>query len=645
MKNYSLSVLFLLVCFFNALSQNTEHFCDNILSKAWTAYEQEKFTAALEYLQDVETCDFENDLLQRRQELQTAIFEAIQQQKNVIEIALKEAELQKKKAVQEQKKAERQEAIAVKEKLKAQKLADSFMEKSQGNFTRSWLRLKQYSAIAPEDSLNRLFILEKANALTSLGNQKEAEKLFNKLVELAPAEDQSRYFLMRAKFYLENDRVDEAISDCIRWVNTGALNKFQSSGIAVDMFKGLRKESEAGWLIERLIEENENPEEKVSLLQNLVDHYESEDQPEKALDAIDRARKLDPQNLELLARKGNLLAHFGRQEDAERIFQDFVGRNGITNRPRDTALISAPGINFRIWENDTLIIVTDNKVIIRFNKFKRGNWEGIYRFGTQSADEFINWNKNLIANITTLSGSLIYLGVGVGGNSANFGSINAYDGAFLSFGLAQWTLGTRENPGELPTLMKRIKEIAPKEFQIYFGSYGLDIDPETNYVYGYLQFAGKKVETRDDKEQFRDPIWGFLFAKAGQDPLIKAIQVEHLLERLKSFYYTYKVHGFTLNEIITSEYGVALLLDNHINLPVLVKAAIEAAMNETGLTDPTHWNHEDEQKVLEAYIRLRATKVGRFGPMFDAIGRAKRTKKYVENGFLSEEKGSFIQFQ
>lgn len=288
------------------------------------------------------------------------------------------------------------------------------------------------------------------------------------------------------------------------------------------------------------------------------------------------------------------------------------------------------------------IRITDGQVSASFSRNynnKRG-WEGWYTGGQRPIGDFIRAESDLLKDLK-MTGSSQNLLQAVSENEGKLEAINAYDGAFLSFGIFQWTLGTGDRVGELPALMKKIKATYPDTFLQYFGRYGLDVDEKTNSQTGYLRLNDALINTRALKEQFRSRDWVYRFWRAGGDPKVQAMEVEHALSRLKTFYWNYKAHGFTLNKIITSEYGVALLLDNHVNLPGLVRRALEAAMNETGLKDPGVWGTEEERKVLEAYIRHRATRVNGVGPMYDAINRAKRTANYLKDEVISDERGSF----
>lgn len=283
---------------------------------------------------------------------------------------------------------------------------------------------------------------------------------------------------------------------------------------------------------------------------------------------------------------------------------------------------------------------SDGSVAGTFRYFKKGRWEGFYSRGEHQVRDFIEAESAMLGKLDISPSSQGALRA-VSENEGRLEAINAYDGAFLSFGMFQWTLGTKNNAGELPALVKKLKQNYPDTFQQYFGRFGLDVSEDTNSQSGYLVLNGELINSPELKEQFRSREWVYRFWRAGGDPQVQAISVKHAAGRLEYFYWRWKINGFTLNKIITSEYGVALLLDNHVNLPAHAKLALEAAMNETGLTDPTNWNSEEEQKVLAAYVQQRNKKVGRYGPMHDALGRSGRIAKYVERNILSDRRNSF----
>ena len=90
---------------------------------------------------------------------------------------------------------------------------------------------------------------------------------------------------------------------------------------------------------------------------------------------------------------------------------------------------------------------------------------------------------------------------------------------------------------------------------------------------------------------------------------------------------------------MTSEYGVGLLLDNHVNRPAYVKPCVEKAMNQTNLKKPQNWGTAEERKLINTYLKIRET-YGKY-PMTDADKRADVTKKYLDKGIISDKRGSF----
>jgi hypothetical protein len=120
--------------------------------------------------------------------------------------------------------------------------------------------------------------------------------------------------------------------------------------------------------------------------------------------------------------------------------------------------------------------------------------------------------------------------------------------------------------------------------------------------------------------------------------------VEHALGRLKNFYWkdNFAVLGNKLNLVITSAYGVALLLDNHVNRPSWVKGCVEQAMVQTNLTNPFTWSDQQEQQVIAAYLNIRETYTdGTYQPMSKSRQRADAIYQEVLAGRISDKRGSF----
>ena len=283
----------------------------------------------------------------------------------------------------------------------------------------------------------------------------------------------------------------------------------------------------------------------------------------------------------------------------------------------------------------THVAVSDGTTEKVFGKFKLG----LYTAGNQRPLDFINSHTASLRTLG-LTQSAINVMVSVAENEGNLDAINTWDNAFLSFGMFQWTAGPGNGKGELPALVHKVKKTALEDYETYYGRHGLDVI-DTSETSGYFTLNGRRLETPSAKEQLRTPAWAFYFWLSGQSATVQAVEIEHALSRLRTFYTTdrYRVGSAYVSDLITSEYGVALILDHHVNRPAYVKDCLEAALSQTGLRDPHTWGTAEERRLIAAYLTIRQT----YGtsPMTDAAKRASVTKKYLDNGTISDERGSF----
>ena len=284
------------------------------------------------------------------------------------------------------------------------------------------------------------------------------------------------------------------------------------------------------------------------------------------------------------------------------------------------------------------LAVSDGVHNKRFVRKNRGMWT----LGDQKPTAFV---KSHAAKLRTLkvTQSEINVMIAVAENEGNLDAINTWDNAFLSFGLFQWTAGQGSAKGELPALLARIKAEDRDLFDKYCGQHGLDVVEVTpDLVTGYFSLRGTKIKTSAAKEQLRQAPWAFYFWLAGQDPAVQAMEIKQALGRLDQFYSNekYKVDNkYLVSELVTSEYGVGLILDNHVNRPAYVKACLAKALAMTELRKPGAWDTEEERTLIEAYLKIRET-YGKY-PMTDAAKRARVTKKYLTDGIISDRRGSF----
>ena len=267
--------------------------------------------------------------------------------------------------------------------------------------------------------------------------------------------------------------------------------------------------------------------------------------------------------------------------------------------------------------------------------------KGLYRVGLQEPETFIgnHREKLLEVNLTDSEMNVIYA---TSENEGNLDAVNTWDNQFISFGMFQWTAGGPGKPGELPALIKIIKERYPDNFQHYWGQFGLDVVDVDNKT-GWFSYRGKKLTSAADKTMLREHIWAYRFARAGADIEVQAAQILLAINRINQFYFvnSSKLDGYALVDLITSEFGVALLLDNHVNRPGYLRGCVAAALERSNLTaeEMARGGDDEEQLVIKNYLDIRQT-YGRY-PMTDARQRASVTRGYVVDGIISDSRGSF----
>jgi LysM repeat protein len=268
--------------------------------------------------------------------------------------------------------------------------------------------------------------------------------------------------------------------------------------------------------------------------------------------------------------------------------------------------------------------------------------KGLYRVGLHDPENYIA-NHRIKLQEVNLTDSEMNVIFATSENEGNLDAVNTWDNQFLSFGMFQWTAGGAGKPGELPALLKIIKDSYPDNFQHYWGQFGLDVVDVGNKT-GWFSYRGEKLVSAADKSILREHIWAYRFARAGADIEVQAAQIRHAVNRIKQFYFvsSSKLNGYSLADLITSEYGVALLLDNHVNRPGYVHSCLAAALDRSNLSaeELSGGGDEEEQLVIKNYLDVRET-YGRY-PMTDARQRASVTRGYVVDGIISSSRGSLV---
>jgi hypothetical protein len=277
-------------------------------------------------------------------------------------------------------------------------------------------------------------------------------------------------------------------------------------------------------------------------------------------------------------------------------------------------------------------------------RFGKTQGPGMFNFGQSSIGDVFKQDPNAFPDTPQ---SLQRVMQSVSENEGKIEAINTYDNSFLSVGIFQWTAGAEGDPGELAGLLHTLKQRAPQTAKAYFGDHGLEAELTTSgpnkLLYGHLLLNGTKLNTAKRKSVLREHIWSYRFWRAAHDPEVRRAQIALAMARIPVFHHLPIKKGspLTVAQCVTSEYGVALLLDQHVNrpghVPGTLNKGIEAFIAKTGKADPKKWTDSDERRVLTLYLEFRAKT-----SMTNSQKRAQVTKAYVDKGALSDLRGSFL---
>ena len=268
---------------------------------------------------------------------------------------------------------------------------------------------------------------------------------------------------------------------------------------------------------------------------------------------------------------------------------------------------------------------------------------GIFNFGQTSIGDFVSSHRELFPDV---SPSRLRVMEAVSSNEGKLEAINTWDSAFLTFGCFQWTVGTADGDGELPPMIGRLKRKSPQVFQKYFGQFGLDVQlspGKPNTVRrGFFTIGGTAIKTPQQKQQLRSLDWAYRFWLAGQDDTVRMAEVEHAMDRVDLFFRCPEclVNTRFVGDYVSSEYGVALLLDQHVNrpghVPGTLARAVSVLVSQLGSDAPQSWQDSQEQKLLALYLQKRAQT-----SMTDSDGRAQKILAAVRAGRASDKRGSY----
>ncbi|WP_428740652.1 hypothetical protein [Tenacibaculum sp.] len=227
-------------------------------------------------------------------------------------------------------------------------------------------------------------------------------------------------------------------------------------------------------------------------------------------------------------------------------------------------------------------------------------WYGPYYKGSKSIETFSHWdtmiaNKELTSNEKTI---MIYMSP----NEGNFDSVQSYDSVALTAGAMQKTINNKGN-GELPRQIWEFKQEEPELFQKYLGSCckwtvektdtkaGKFWGENENYTMYYekpdkTKITGKELKKFIRKEFNKDNYGKSNIASTAILPIIKLMLDEKYLQKqIKDFKFrldyslSTKVSNYKISEYFKSNFGRALVLDQHVNAPAWVQSDFQSSLN------------------------------------------------------------------
>lgn len=228
-------------------------------------------------------------------------------------------------------------------------------------------------------------------------------------------------------------------------------------------------------------------------------------------------------------------------------------------------------------------------------------------------------------------------------NEGLLDAVNSWDACFLSFGILQWTAGQKGEEGELPAMLGYLKRADAAAYAECFGRFGLDVKlAGPDAVTGRLVLNGAPLDTAAEKEQLRQVKWAYRFWRAGQHDAVRLAEFDFAAGRIGRFIDADTL-GRPLRAWISSELGIAQLLDEHTNRPGHVPGTLRLGLQALfggRPPDPSRWQSADERRLIAAYLKARHARTR--SRMTDSEARAGRIAAMAEQGGLSAARGSFI---
>lgn len=227
--------------------------------------------------------------------------------------------------------------------------------------------------------------------------------------------------------------------------------------------------------------------------------------------------------------------------------------------------------------------------------------------GRMSPAQFIQNNQALLNPLgDAVLAARLDLVSAISVNEGFLDAIRLRDRGVVSAGLQQSSAHVEI---ELPSLMYRFKTASPDLFMLYFGIYGLDVEPNgvdgnnnPRYRFVQVQPNGNRVPLATWNQILTffggagGPVaysfltdWAARFREAAiaspEFSVAQLLEAASRLDRILREVPTLNVPTVgpvDLNTLITSEFGVALILDSHINQPGRVAGDLQRATTAAG---------------------------------------------------------------
>jgi hypothetical protein len=203
----------------------------------------------------------------------------------------------------------------------------------------------------------------------------------------------------------------------------------------------------------------------------------------------------------------------------------------------------------------------------------------------------------------------------ISGLEGTFSKVNTWDTGRVSWGFTQWTLG-KDGNGTLAVFMRNLKASDPAQYERSFGKFGLGIDDKGVVL---TRADGTVLKGVAAAEAIRTDVkLAAVFIAAGADPAMQQAQIRFANEgkisgtRNTSVPVTGKdAQGapvkakLQLKDVVTSEYGNAIMTDLAVNAGSGAKVAADALktyVQDTGV-DPAkvrEWGPDAEKAIIAA---------------------------------------------